>query len=139
MTKDEHKEIERTKKLSIIEGNFSVLQTGFGTNNIVPYAIALGGNNPHLNTFVGFLSSFPSLLGNVSQIFTYKLLEKYFQIKKEHLFHKNYSISLSKLSLYNRKIDMLYSEALLCFSLYYLIDFLTYKITFYSISMRYSS
>jgi len=77
MTKEEHKEIERTKRLSIIEGNFSVLQTSFGTNNIVPYAIAIGGNNPHLNTFVGFLSSFPSLLGNISQIFTYKLLERY--------------------------------------------------------------
>jgi MFS family permease len=75
--KNEKKEIERTKNLSIVEGSFSVLQNGFGTNNIVPYALAIGKNNPHLNAFIGFLSSFPSLLGNLSQIFTYKLLEKY--------------------------------------------------------------
>ena len=73
----EQKEIERTKKISITEGNFSSLQTGCGTNNIIPYALILGQGNPQLNNFLGLLTSLPSLLGNLSQLFTYKLMEKY--------------------------------------------------------------
>lgn len=71
------KEIERTKKLSVVEGSFSVLQTGFGTNHLTPYAIALGGSNPHLNTFIGLISSLPSVLGNAAQLTTHRLMKRY--------------------------------------------------------------
>lgn len=73
----EKKKIEKTKKLSIAEGCFSVLQNGFGTNHLTPYALAIGKGNPYTNTFVGLMSSLPSVLGNVAQLFTHGLMKKY--------------------------------------------------------------
>ncbi len=73
----EERELARTRKLSIKEGNFSVLQDGCGVRHVVPYALILGQGNPYLNNFIGLLTSLPSLLGNISQLFTYKLMEKY--------------------------------------------------------------
>lgn len=73
----EKKEIERTKKLSIVEGSFSVLQGGFGTSHIVPYALAIGKGNPYTTTFIGILSSLPSVLGNIAQLFSHGLMKKH--------------------------------------------------------------
>ena len=73
----EKKEIERTKKLSILEGCFSVLQNGFGTSHLTPYALAIGKGNPYTTTFIGLMSSLPSVLGNIAQLFTHSLMKKY--------------------------------------------------------------
>ncbi len=64
---------EKSKKLSIIEGSFANLSEGFGTGYVTPYALAIGANN----MIIGLLSSLPSLMGNLSQMFTFKLIEKY--------------------------------------------------------------
>ncbi|MEK6872610.1 MAG: MFS transporter [Nanoarchaeota archaeon] len=68
---------EKTKKLSIIEASFFSVHDGLGIRCITPFALAIGKNNPHINTFVGLLSSLPSLIGNLSQIYTTKLMERY--------------------------------------------------------------
>ncbi len=63
---------EKTKKLSIKDGvAWSVMQ-GAGPSYITPYALAIGANNAQ----IGFLTSIPSLLGTLSQLFTSKILEK---------------------------------------------------------------
>ncbi|MCX8193975.1 MAG: MFS transporter [Candidatus Pacearchaeota archaeon] len=64
--------IEKTKKISIKEGSAYAVSEGFGMRYITPYALKLGATNAH----IGFLSSLPSLLGNFSQLFTLKLMEK---------------------------------------------------------------
>lgn len=45
---------------------------GAGSRYITPYALAIGANN----TQIGLLTSIPSLLGNLSQLFTSKIIEK---------------------------------------------------------------
>jgi len=67
------KKLEKTRKLSIIEGSFSAVSGGAGETYITPYAIALNATNAE----VGFLSSFPGLFGPITQIFGSKLMEKY--------------------------------------------------------------
>lgn len=64
---------EATKKLSIKEGIASAIMDGAGVKYITPYALALGANN----TQIGFLTSIPSLLGNLSQLFTHNAVEKF--------------------------------------------------------------
>ncbi len=64
---------EQTKKASIREGIAASVMTGSGVNYITPYALAIGANNAQ----IGFLTSIPSLLGNLSQLFTAKTIEKY--------------------------------------------------------------
>jgi MFS family permease len=64
---------EKTKKISIKEGVASSVMSGAGGSYITPYALAIGANN----TQIGFLSSIPSLLGNLSQLFTARAIEKY--------------------------------------------------------------
>ncbi len=68
----EEKLRDKTKILSIKEGvSWSVMQ-GAGPSYITPYALSIGANNAQ----IGFLTSIPILLGNMSQLFTSKLLEK---------------------------------------------------------------
>jgi len=66
-------EKEKTMKLSIKEGASASAMTGFGSDYITPYALALNANNAQ----IGFLSSIPGLLSPLSQIFGSKLMEKY--------------------------------------------------------------
>ena len=68
---------EKTKKLSIIEGSAYSVMDGAGLRNITPYALALGASN----TQIGFLTSIPTLFGNLSQILTPKFMEKYSRLK----------------------------------------------------------
>ena len=70
-TEDELK--EKTKITSIRDGVASSIMNGAGVNYISPYALALGASN----TQIGLLTSIPSLLGNLSQLFTAKAIEKY--------------------------------------------------------------
>ncbi len=63
---------EKTKKLSIKEGVAYSVMDGAGLRYISPYALSLGANN----TQIGLLTSLPSLIGNFSQIFSPKLMEK---------------------------------------------------------------
>lgn len=63
---------EATKKLSIKDGVCYSAMDGAGLRYITPYALALGANN----TQIGLLTSIPSLLGNLSQLFTPKAIEK---------------------------------------------------------------
>jgi len=72
------KKIVETKKrkareISIVEAGAFSVSDGFGLRNIAPYAIALNASN----SMIGFLTSIPSLLGNISQLITAKLLERY--------------------------------------------------------------
>ena len=63
----------RTRKLSIKEGSAYSISDGFGIKYITPYALAMNASNSQ----IGLLSSIPTLLGNISQIYTTKLMEKY--------------------------------------------------------------
>lgn len=65
-------EKEKAKKLSIIEGSAYAVSESFGLRNVGPYALALNVSN----NVIALLSSLPSLLGNFSQLFTYKFLTK---------------------------------------------------------------
>jgi len=70
LSENELKEI--TKKISIKEGIVANFMDGAGSRYITPYALAIGANN----TQIGLLTSIPSLLGNLSQLFTSKIIEK---------------------------------------------------------------
>ena len=71
--KAEEKElIEKTKKISIKEASASAVSDGVGMRYITPFALKLGATNLH----IGFLTSLSSLLGNFSQLFTPKLIER---------------------------------------------------------------
>ncbi len=61
-----------SKKISIVEGGFATVQTGFGDNYIAPFALAINSSNSQ----VALLSSIPNLLGPLSQLFGSKLMEK---------------------------------------------------------------
>lgn len=71
LTEDQKK--EQARKISVKEGSFTSLMDGFGLRYITPYALALGATNAQ----IGFLSSFPNLIGNLAQLFTLKLLKKH--------------------------------------------------------------
>ncbi len=64
---------EETKKYSIKEGVAASIMSGSGGSYMTPYALAIGANNAQ----IGLLSSIPSLLANLSQLFTAKAIEKY--------------------------------------------------------------
>lgn len=68
----EHKR-KGSRKVSIVEGSFNAVTDGAGSRYISPFALALGANN----TQIGFLTSFPSLIGNFFQIFSSKAMEKF--------------------------------------------------------------
>ncbi len=70
--KQEKKLIEKTKSLSIREGSAYSVSEGTGMRYITPYALQLGATNTH----IGLLTSLPSLLGNFSQLFAPRLMEK---------------------------------------------------------------
>ncbi len=63
---------EKTRKICIKEGIAASVMSGAGGSYITPYALAIGANN----TQIGLLTSIPSLLGNLSQLFTAKAIEK---------------------------------------------------------------
>lgn len=60
------------RRLSIKEGSAYSFMDGFGLRYITPYALALGATNQH----IGFLTSIPSFLGNISQLATHTLMER---------------------------------------------------------------
>jgi len=64
---------EKTMDISIKEGSASSVMSGFGDSYITPFALALNANNAQ----IGLLSSFPSLLAPIAQIFGSRLMEKY--------------------------------------------------------------
>jgi MFS family permease len=64
---------EKTKKLSIKEVTATSVMDGAGSRYITPYALAIGANN----TQISLLTSLPSLLGNLLQLWTPKAIEKY--------------------------------------------------------------
>ena len=70
--KEKKKKIEYSKKLSILEGSAYSISEGFGFRYITPFALQIGANN----FYIGILNSLPSILGNISQIFTIKIMEK---------------------------------------------------------------
>src|SRR3989344_3620081 len=63
----------QTRKYSIKEGAAASVAGGAGESYIVPYALALGSSNAQ----IGFLSSFPGIIGPLSQIYGSKLIEKH--------------------------------------------------------------
>lgn len=69
---DEEKLKAKARATSIKEGSAYSFMDGFGLRYVSPYALALGANN----TQIGLLSSVPGLLGNLSQLFGSKLVEK---------------------------------------------------------------
>ncbi len=69
---DEKKEIKEARKISVKEGSIYGVSEGIGMRYVTPFALSLGANNAH----IGFITSLPSLIGNFSQLFTPKLMEK---------------------------------------------------------------
>ena len=64
---------EETKKFSVKEAAVASVMDGAGSRYITPFALALGASNSQ----IGLLTSFPSLFGNLSQIFNSKMMEKH--------------------------------------------------------------
>ncbi len=64
---------EKTKKMSVRDGIGYSVMDGAGLRYITPYALAIGASNAQ----IGLLTSIPSLLGNLSQLFTARAIEKY--------------------------------------------------------------
>lgn len=71
--KEEDELKSKARAISIREGSAYSVSDGFGLRNIIPYALALGASPFH----IGFLSSLPSLLGNLSQLYSLKLLKRF--------------------------------------------------------------
>ncbi|MBW3012240.1 MFS transporter [Candidatus Woesearchaeota archaeon] len=63
---------DNSLKISIKEGSAYSFMEGFGLRYITPYALALGATNVH----IGFLSSLPNLIGNISQLFALKIMSR---------------------------------------------------------------
>ncbi len=68
---------KKARKTSIFEGSFYSVSDGFGLRNVTPYLLEVGKNSPYINFFVGLLSSIPTFLGNLAQIFSSRLIEKH--------------------------------------------------------------
>lgn len=66
-------DIEKAKKTVNIEGACYGVMDGFGIRYITPFALALNASN----YAIGILSSLPSLIGNIMQLFSLKLMKKY--------------------------------------------------------------
>ncbi len=64
---------KRARSLSIYEASAYSVSEGFGLRNVAPYALALNASN----SVMGFLTSIPTLLGNLSQLITYSFLGKF--------------------------------------------------------------
>lgn len=65
--------INKAKKISVNEAKAYAVMDGFGLNYVTPYALAVGANNK----IIGLLSSIPSLLGNLSQLYTLHAMKKW--------------------------------------------------------------
>ncbi|MDD2715348.1 MAG: MFS transporter [Candidatus Wallbacteria bacterium] len=63
----------RARRISVVEGSACSIMDGCGQRYMIPYALALGAQNRE----IGFLSSFPSILGAVSQLITIRMLGKF--------------------------------------------------------------
>jgi len=74
---DENLLKEKTKKISIIEASAYSFHDGFGVRFITPFALAIGKTNPNVNAYIGLLTSLPSLIGNLSQLFTIEAIERF--------------------------------------------------------------
>lgn len=72
------KQLENTKKHSIVDGAGASIMAGAGEQYVIPYAVALGASAPQ----VGLLSTIPSFFGSVSQLLGLKLLEQIKSRKK---------------------------------------------------------
>lgn len=72
-TSEELQKIEKSKKISTQEAGAYSVMDGFGLRYITPFALSVGATNFH----IGLLNALPSLLGNLSQLFTLKAMEKY--------------------------------------------------------------
>jgi len=70
--KGEQEKIKESEKISIKEGSANGLADGFGIRYITPYALALGASN----IYIALMSSVPSLLGNINQLHTLRLMKK---------------------------------------------------------------
>lgn len=70
---DEEKLKEKARGISIKEGSAYGLMDGFGLKYISPYALVLGATSSQ----IALLSSIPGLLGNISQLFSLRMLEKH--------------------------------------------------------------
>ena len=73
----------QARKISIKEGSAWSLMEGFGSRYITPYALYLGASNSQ----IGFLSSFPGLLGNIFQIPALKLFRNKNNTRKKIVFN----------------------------------------------------
>lgn len=62
---------KKSRLISIKEGSAYAVSDGAGMRYITPYALSIGASNAH----IGILSSLPSLIGQVSQLFTLKYIE----------------------------------------------------------------
>lgn len=74
----QREQIEKTKKLSIVEGSATGVMTGFGDQYIIPFALRLGATSSE----VGFLSSFPAFISALFQLLSAKITDKYNERKK---------------------------------------------------------
>jgi len=80
--KEEEKLKRKSLKTSILEGSAYAVSEGAGIRYISPFALQMGAKNTH----IALLTSLPSLIGNFSQLFSPKILEKGVPRKKVAFF-----------------------------------------------------
>ncbi len=73
MRKNSEKFKKEARKISIIEGSAYSVMEGFGLKYIVPYALALGATS----FSIGILTNLPNLLGNLFQLYTFKIMSMF--------------------------------------------------------------
>jgi len=69
----EEAQLEKTRTISIIEGLFASVSSGFGEAYISAFAVAINSSN----TMISLITAVPNLIAPISQAFTPKVMEKY--------------------------------------------------------------
>lgn len=78
--------IEKTKRYSIIDGSGYNVMVGFGEQYVIPFALRLGASNSE----VAILSSVPTFLGTLFQLFGAKLTDIFKSRKKLLVFFASF-------------------------------------------------
>lgn len=73
LKEDFEKKRKDSRKVSIVEGSFNAVTDGAGSRYISPLALSIGANNAQ----IGLLSALPTLIGNFTQIFSSRAMEKH--------------------------------------------------------------
>src|SRR4030042_5515507 len=109
ISRKEKKKIKESAKLSVKEGSFAGVMSGFGDNYITPYALALGATN----IIIALISTMPGLIGNLNKLYALDLMKK--KSRKQIVFLSILGQSLGWIPIIITGILYLYFEQLRVF------------------------